>query len=87
MRLFIISGDGVCAEAPPAPHVRDARVVYVGDEIVTVALPPEVGRAIEDAGAVAFNALRVRLAPFGLHPYDIAAPTYERVLYRHEVRA
>lgn len=83
MRLFIVSGRGVVVEAPPLT-IKPALVV--DDAVVTAVLPLEVQLAIREAQEVAMQAVRVALAPYGLSPWDIQAPTFRRVVSRDEIR-
>lgn len=55
-----------------------------GEDIVTRPVSPAVQRTIERALEVAHDALCAELAPFGLHPLDIAVPTFEQVVYEDE---
>ncbi len=83
MKLFIVSGRGVVTEAPP---LRVRRPAVVGDEVVLVALPAEVQDAMREALASHMQVMRVALAPFGLSPWDISAPVFQRLLREDELK-
>lgn len=67
------------AVANPLETHREALVI--SDHVVSVPVPLEVARAIEEVTAKFHDELREALEPFGLHPYDIAMPEYRRVVY------
>jgi len=67
------------------PIRTERRPLIVSDEIVTTPVPDHVARAMHEVERRYFEAMVEALAPFGLHPYAIAAPSYERIVYRHEV--
>lgn len=52
---------------------------------VTTPVSAEVADAIQRVAATTTDALAEALAPFGLHPHDIAVPRYERLVYRDEI--
>lgn len=62
-------------EAIPTPDNRE----------LTMPVTPEVAAAIQRVAETTTEALAEALAPFGLHPHDIAAPRYERMVYRDEL--
>lgn len=56
------------------------RALFIGDKAVSVAVPAEVQDALERWAQKHTDELIEVLAPFGLHPYDLAAPQYRRVV-------
>lgn len=66
------------------PIRAERRPLIVGDEVVTTPVPAAAARAMHDVETRYFEAMVEALAPFGLHPYAIAQPTYERIVYRDE---
>lgn len=69
------------------PLRTDRQPLIVNDEVVTTPVRADVARAMHDVELRYFEAMVDALAPFGLHPYAIAQPTYERIAYRDEVTA
>lgn len=59
--------------------------VVVDDTTLTVPIPFEAASAINEWHEAHTEELAKLLAPFGLHPYDIALPQYERVVTREEL--
>lgn len=70
---------------PLNPLANNRRALIIDDTVVTTPVSAEVARAIRDVERRYFRAAADALAPFGLHPYDIAAPEYARIVYRDEL--
>lgn len=69
------------------PLRTERRPLIVNNEVVTTPVRADVARAMHEVETRYFEAMVEALAPFGLHPYAIAQPTYERIAYRDEVTA
>jgi len=66
------------------PLRTDRRPLIVGDEVVTTPVRADVAHAMHEVETRYFEAMVEALARFGLHPYAIAQPSYERIVYRDE---
>jgi len=67
------------ADVTPAVH-QIKRALVINDSPVTVAVTPEVQDALNQWAEQHADELVAVLAPFGLHPHDIAEPKYRRVV-------
>lgn len=62
-----------------------AQSISVEHHVLTVPVSTEVSVAIAEWGQRHLDDLIATLEPFGLHPYDIAAPRYERIVTRADI--
>jgi hypothetical protein len=67
------------------PFKNGRRALVSDDRQLTVPVERPVEDALNRLTEHHFEAAVAALAPFGLHPYDVARPTYERVVYEDEV--
>lgn len=67
------------------PLRNGRQVVRAGHSTARVPIDPAAARAIQGWLGRNTQDLAAVLAPFGLHPHDIAEPRYERVVYLDEV--
>lgn len=70
------------AEVRDAHRVRPS--IGFADEVLTEPVPRDVEKVLREVERAGYDLAVQLLAPFGLHPYDIAAPEYRRVIYEHE---
>lgn len=71
----------------PFKHGRKSRRGIVsGLQVATVELESGPTEALNRINENHHEEAVAALEPFGLHPYDIARPTYRRVVYEGETR-
>lgn len=58
--------------------------LHFGDEVLTEPVSPAVEHVLRVVERAGYDLAVRLLEPLGLHPYDIAAPQYERVIYPEE---
>lgn len=70
------------------PFAAPARETITTDANAEVTTPvsQEVADAIQRVAGTTRDALAIALAPYGLHPSDIAVPRYERIVYKDEIK-
>lgn len=67
------------------PVHRGRRVLQAGDRTVTAPVTPAVRRALDRWFYDHHADLAAALAPYGVHPNDLAAVPYRQVVYQDEV--
>lgn len=60
-------------------EIRPAK--YIGDSVVTEPVSAEVSDALDRWAEKHYEEVVDILAPHGLHPYDIEAPKWRKIVY------